>query len=400
MHYPNAFSRFLLDVSIAVQFGIACLSILISLLIYFEFPYIGFHENFIVFIVPVVLCAWMFRGKGVFACIFASIVSVWLISIFSGLHNFPDRGVLIMFFFSLFALLFVGMMVSSQRNSLDYSDEIQQQLTIINEEQQHLSDIKDQFLQNVNHELRTPLTAIYGYLELLLEHNERLDNDMRVTFLQHAMQSCDELQLLVNNVLDTMGIKKERHSLCIEELVVRDILFEVLERFDPKSVQGHHIDVNIPDYIVVLANAQYLRQVFRNLLSNAFKYAPENTPVMISARLYGDVVDPLHAFPEICISVEDRGPGIPPAEIPQLFGQFVRLRRDTSGHIRGSGLGLFLSRQFMDAMGGRIWVESSGVPGEGSNFRFTLPCVIHPKVSPHTTPADFSQFNSPLPIDV
>ena len=400
MRYPNAFSRFLLELSITLQVGIACLSILISLLMYFKFPYIGLHTNFIVFIIPAVLCAWMFRGRGLAVCLGCSLVLVWLISMTQPHNNFSEQNTLILLFFSLCAILFIGTLVTSQRNSLDYSDEVQAQLTIINEEQQVLSEIKDQFLQNVNHELRTPLTAIYGYLELLLEHNERLDSEMRVTFLQHAMQSCDELQLLVNNVLDTMGIEKERLSLLIEQLVVRDILFEVLERFDPKSVQAHSIHVNIPDYIVVQGNAQYLRQIFRNLLANAFKYVPENTPVMISARLFGDMVDPLHAVPEICINVEDRGPGIPANEIPLLFGQFVRLRRDTSGHIRGSGLGLFLSRQFVEAMDGRIWVESSGVPGEGSNFRFTLPCEVHPKVSPKTTLADFKQFSSPLSIDV
>ncbi|HLG76113.1 MAG TPA: ATP-binding protein, partial [Ktedonobacteraceae bacterium] len=113
---------------------------------------------------------------------------------------------------------------------------------------------------------------------------------------------------------------------------------------------------------------------------NAFKYAPEGTPITISAALYGDVVQPLHPAPEIYISVKDAGPGIPPQEIPLLFGQFVRLRRDTSGRVRGSGLGLFLSKQFVELMGGKIWVESEGVPGKGSNFIFTLPCVPRPTV--------------------
>ncbi|GCE18502.1 hypothetical protein KDK_23020 [Dictyobacter kobayashii] len=266
-------------------------------------------------------------------------------------------------------------------------------------EQSKLNEIKDQFLQNVNHELRTPLTAIYGYLELLLEHSEQLDSEIRTTFLQHAMQSCDELQLLVNNVLDTMGIEKERQTLYLEQIVVRDILFEVLERFDPQSVQRHNIYVDIPDYVVVQANAQYLRQILRNLLSNAFKYAPAGTPITVSAALYGMVVHPRHASPEICICVKDAGPGIPPDEMSLLFGQFVRLRRDTSGSVRGSGLGLFLSKQFVEAMGGRIWVESEGIEGKGSTFCFTLPCIVHPKVEAQTTLADFMQFSTPAPID-
>jgi signal transduction histidine kinase len=177
-------------------------------------------------------------------------------------------------------------------------------------------------------------------------------------------------------------------------------VYEVLERFDPKSVQEHSIHVHIPEYIVVRANAQYFRQVLRNLLSNAFKYAPAGTPITISASLYGIVVDPKHAAPEISICVADAGPGIPPGELPHLFGQFVRLRRDTSGRVRGSGLGLFLSRQFVEAMDGRIWVESEGIEGKGSSFYFTLPCVVRPKVQARVHSNDFDMYLAPVPIDV
>src|SRR5262249_47727437 len=80
--------------------------------------------------------------------------------------------------------------------------------------------------------------------------------------------------------------------------------------------------------------------------------------------------------PEVCISVQDAGPGIPADEIPLLFGQFVRLQRDLSGPVRGIGLGLYISRQLVEAMGGRIWVESSGISGQGSRFCFTLPRIV------------------------
>lgn len=400
MRYPNAFSQYLLEIPVVIRVGIALAIQFIALLIYILYPAHDIHGNFLVFIIPVVLSAGMLGGWGFFVSLCTSIGLAWLYYGLTTQSFLPSSDTFLGFLFSFIVMIFIGWLVSSQRDSLVIADEIAEQLEMITTEQQQLSEIKDQFLQNVNHELRTPLTAIYGYLELLLEYNGRLDNEMRVTFLQHAMQSCDELQLLVNNALDSMGIEKERQSLFIEELVVRDNLFEVLERFDPKSVQMHDIHVDIPDYIVVMANAQYLRQVFRNLLSNAFKYAPAYTPIMILARLYGDMVDPLHAAPEICISVEDRGPGIPANEISQLFGQFVRLRRDTSGHIRGSGLGLFLNKQFVEAMNGRIWVESEGIPGKGSNFRFTLPCVVHPKVRPQTIPEQFAQFrNASLPVD-
>ena len=76
---------------------------------------------------------------------------------------------------------------------------------------------------------------------------------------------------------------------------------------------------------------------------------------------------------EVCICVQDAGPGILPEDIPLLFGKFVRLKRDLAGSIRGTGLGLYISKQLVEAMGGSIWVESTGVAGQGSRLYFTLP---------------------------
>ncbi len=398
MRYSNALPRLLLNLSLSIQLAIAILCGIIALILYTDAPWT--LHNPLILVVPVTLVAWMFRRSGLFYCLFCMSFILWI-------HYAQDYNTIVLpwsalfpFIISIATLLIIGLLVSFQRNSLDIADAAQMRIARVYEQNKKLDQIKDEFLQNVNHELRTPLTAIYGYLELLLEHDTKLDSNMRVTFLQHAMQSCDELQLLVNNVLDSMGMEKEKLHLYIEQLPVIDIVYEVLERFDPKSVQEHSIRVNIPEYIVVRANAQYFRQVLRNLLSNAFKYAPAGTPITISASLHGLVVDPQHAAPEIAICVEDAGPGIPPSELPHLFGQFVRLRRDTSGRVRGSGLGLFLSRQFVDAMNGRIWVESEGIEGKGSSFYFTLPCVIRPKVQARTHHNDFDVYLSPVPIDV
>lgn len=83
--------------------------------------------------------------------------------------------------------------------------------------------------------------------------------------------------------------------------------------------------------------------------------------------------------------MQDAGPGITPAELPMLFGKFVRLRRDLSGTTRGSGLGLYISKQLVEAMNGRIWVESTGRAGEGSRFCFTLPVasqvLVHERIN-------------------
>ncbi|GAC1473988.1 MAG: hypothetical protein PVSMB5_26110 [Ktedonobacteraceae bacterium] len=398
MHYSNALPRILLNLSPLIQLIIALLSLVGALTLYTSVLWMS--HNPLVLVVPVTLTAWMFRRSGLFLCLLCVVIVLWLYDALRFHAFFPPWNAALYFMVSTTTLLIIGWLVALQRDSLDLADDAQWELERVYEQNQKLDQLKDQFLQNVNHELRTPLTAIYGYLELLFEHNERLDESMRLTFLQHAMQSCDELQLLVNNVLDSMGLEKEKIYLQIEQLPVIDIVYEVLERFDPKSVHEHSIHIDIPEYMVVYANAQYLRQVIRNLLSNAFKYAPAGTPITISAALYGMVVDPRHAAPETVICVADAGPGIPQDEQPQLFGQFVRLRRDTSGRVRGSGLGLFLSRQFVEAMGGRIWLESEGVEGKGSFFYFTLPCVVRPKVQAHVHASDFAVYSSPVPIDM
>jgi signal transduction histidine kinase len=198
------------------------------------------------------------------------------------------------------------------------------------------------------------------------------------------MYSCEELQLLVSNVLDTIQVGNESDSIYLEDLPVIDVIYEVVEHFDPRQQREYPVQVKVPTHLVVRANGQYFRQVLRNLLSNAFKYAPVDVPIYIDASLYGTIVQANHPAPEVCISVRDEGPGIPPEDIPRLFGQFVRLKRDVSGNVRGTGLGLYVSKQLVEAMGGRIWVESTGVLGEGSNFRFTLPCVTRTKVKAKT----------------
>jgi signal transduction histidine kinase len=375
----EALPRFLVSLSLAARLAIAIGSTLVFLIVFLLLP--KDMQNPSVFVIPIALIAWMFRKSGLFLALITLIAALWLRYIIIYRIVWPPWHLIIYFVIGVFSLLFIGLLVGAQRDAFNLAEEAKQQFTAAYDQQQKLYQIKDQFFQNVNHELRTPLTAISGYLELLLEHNEQLDTALRKMFLERAMQSCDELQLLVDNVLNCMiDYKEKKNPVPIEELHVLNIVHEVLNRFDPKTIQEHTIYVYIPEYVAVRANSQYVRQVIRNLLSNAFKYAPVGTPIEISAALYGNVVQPSQSLPEVCISVKDAGPGIPPDEIPQLFGQFVRLRRDIAGKVCGTGLGLYLSKQFVELMDGQIWVESEGISGKGSCFRFTLPCVPYQKI--------------------
>ncbi len=234
-----------------------------------------------------------------------------------------------------------------------------------------LEQRKDEFVMHVSHELRTPLTAVSGYLSLLRDHDEKLDTPTRGMFLERALTNCDELALLVNSVLDALYITSNMHVPHYEELSVSEVVHEALNQLDPRQKAAYSLEVQIPEQLIALADKQFLLQILRNLLSNSFKYAPRQTVVTLSATVIEDAEN-IDAERYICIRVQDAGPGIPPAEQPLLFQKFARLKRDLSGKVRGTGLGLHNCKKLVEAMGGLIWVESTGLPGEGSCFCFTI----------------------------
>jgi signal transduction histidine kinase len=383
LRYSNDFLRHMLNLSYAVRTIIVASVVMLCLVLYMYHHSNYYSASF--FIIPIALVAWLFPRREFF--IYIGIISL-IVVFFNIIINGNMRWLSVSTTSSLvtaISLFVEGLLIGSLREQVLLSDEASQHVADLLTQQQQLSQIRDQFILNVNHELRTPLTAVYGYLELLLEYSEQLDSATQATFLKNAMYSCEELQLLVSNVLDTIQVGNDKDLIYLEDLPVVDVIYEVVEHFDPRNQREYPVEIHVPAHLIVRANGQYFRQVLRNLLSNAFKYVPTDTLISIEASLYGDVVQANHPSPEVCISVKDVGPGIPPEDIPRLFGQFVRLKRDVSGNVRGTGLGLYVSKQLVEAMGGRIWVESTGVAGEGSCFRFTLPCVTRTKVKAKTT---------------
>jgi len=127
--------------------------------------------------------------------------------------------------------------------------------------------------------------------------------------------------------------------------------------------QQRHIDMAIHTDLYVMADDLRLHQVLLNLMSNAIKYSPERTGIDLTS---------VTAKEHITVRIRDYGPGIPPQDQPRLFDRFMRLDRDMNSPTRGAGLGLYISKKLIEAMGGRIWVESTGIAGEGSTFAFTL----------------------------
>lgn len=239
---------------------------------------------------------------------------------------------------------------------------------IAHEQQRQLNQFKDQFIMNVSHELRTPLTQVYGFLELLIDYHGQLDPDRQLTFLTRAKYGCQELIYLVNSVLDATRAGSDVAAPRITNVQVAPIVHEVIDSLDPRQRQDFTFQIAVPDSVVIQADQQYLRQILRNLVSNALKYSPKQTVISFAADSFEQDEKRM-----TLISVKDTGPGIPPDEIDHLFQRFVRLERDMSGTVRGTGLGLYVCKQLVQAMGGKIWIESTGIAGEGSRFCFTLP---------------------------
>jgi signal transduction histidine kinase len=238
------------------------------------------------------------------------------------------------------------------------------ELSAAYEKLSELDQLKDAFLTTASHELRTPLTIVQGYLELLGEM-EDLSPEMRRSFLNNARRACDELVLLQANIMDASRVEFDVATLQRLSIPLKETCTSVVDLFEPLILQQQRqVEVDIPADVMVLADETRLKQILRNLIANALRYSPHMTPICITAWQEQEMVR---------VDIIDRGLGIPPDKQKVIFDKFVRLERDMHGITRGSGLGLFITRQLVEAMKGSIIVESSGIEGEGATFSFTLP---------------------------
>lgn len=254
-------------------------------------------------------------------------------------------------------------------------------------EQAQVSErLKDHFLMTASHELRTPLTAIQGYLELLGDFGSAIDEEAKARFIGNARRACEELVLLLGNVMDASRIDQDRVTLTFSQVCVAQAAQVILEILEPIIVrEQRHVETGIAGDLCVWVDELRLRQILLNLVGNALKYTPESSNIAIS----GEIVswDELHrrtptinqqiAVPVsgefVVIAIRDWGSGISLEDQPRLFSKFVRLTEAINSMQRGAGLGLYLCRQLTEAMQGHIWMESKGVDGEGATFFVALP---------------------------
>ena len=227
----------------------------------------------------------------------------------------------------------------------------------------HLDELKAEFVATASHELRTPLAAVYGAAQTLRRHDFALDESGRERFVALIIEESDRLSRIVNEILLANQLDAGRLDLFIEPFDPVDLLERVVESARTRAPAGVSIAVRVPDSVsAVGADRDKVRQVLVNLVENAVKYSPEGGTIEVG-------ITPCAA--SVQFFVRDEGLGIPPDEQARIFEKFYRLDPGMTRGVGGTGLGLYICRELVERMGGRISVES--VAGAGSTFSFDLP---------------------------
>jgi signal transduction histidine kinase len=231
------------------------------------------------------------------------------------------------------------------------------------QELETVSRHKSEFVANMSHELRTPLNAVIGFSELLREQRVGPLTERQRGYVEDILDAGRHLLSLINEILDLAKIEAGHMELDLGEVSLRDVLESGLTMHEERASEAEvTLTLTLENEVTLAADERKLRQVVFNLLSNAVKFTPPGGSVDVRTRRMDGFVE---------VAVSDTGAGIAPADRELIFEEFRQGRERSRGHQEGTGLGLPLSRRFVELHGGRLWVES--VVGTGSTFRFTLP---------------------------
>ncbi|MCB0878753.1 MAG: GAF domain-containing protein [Thermoleophilia bacterium] len=224
-----------------------------------------------------------------------------------------------------------------------------------------LDRLKSDFVSTVSYVLRTPLTSIYGFASTLLRDDLDFPEEDRRVFLEYISTETERLTGIVDDLLEVSSIDAGSVEVHVADVEVAPVLREAVDVARERGAR-RHISVHGQDGLQVRADPDKLGTVLTNLVGNAARFTPEGGEIRVDVGSEGD---------RVRIGIRDSGSGISPAEQKQLFTKFY-VSPGANG-IAGSGLGLYISKGLVDAMGGRIWVSST--LGEGSTFTVELPAV-------------------------
>jgi PAS domain S-box-containing protein len=231
-----------------------------------------------------------------------------------------------------------------------------------------LERTRSDFVTTASHELRTPLTAVYGSVRTLLEREDTLDETQRQRLLRVIAQESGHLAQIVDQLLVAAQIDRGQLRLSEDQCDVVELCASVVEAAEMRKPESIELEFVAPSSARPLRCDQpRLKQVLVNLVENAIKYSPQGGRIQVRIADFAD---------RVRIDVHDQGLGIPPSEQTRIFEKFYRLDADMTRGVGGSGLGLYISREIVEQMGGVLSVRSRR--GVGSTFTVTLPRVQTP----------------------
>jgi signal transduction histidine kinase len=226
---------------------------------------------------------------------------------------------------------------------------------------------KSNFLASMSHELRTPLNAVIGFSEVLIDSHFGEVNEKQKEYLGDIMASGQHLLALITDILDISKIESGNEELDLRVVNVREIIDNsmvmVKERAYRHGITLESFCGSEIDELQIMADGRKVKQVLFNLLSNAAKFTNDGGRIEISVEKNGK---------QLSVTVKDTGVGVTGGELEKIFGEFYQIKGGLANKTPGTGLGLALSRKYVEMHGGRIWAESEG-EGKGTSITFILP---------------------------
>jgi PAS domain S-box-containing protein len=231
---------------------------------------------------------------------------------------------------------------------------------------------KDEFVSLASHQLRTPATGVMMILSMLIKGDFGPLNDLQHKYLEKAIQSNDRQLQIIEDLLNAARVDAGKMQLDLEYIDIVPLIREVIsDHAEAFARQQQALELDLPESCRLLGDAQKLRMVLDNLVSNASKYSKPQTSISIQLLTQND-----HAT----MSITDQGVGIAPEDLPRLYTKFSRLTNELSGSVSGTGLGLFLAKGIVELHRGSL--TSSSRLGKGSTFTIRLPLRRRSRPSP------------------